>query len=215
MARCASLKEVSDVILTTFLLRRKPDFQRHQIAFGSAQDHHLHLHTLGDMTKALNRSPVYLRGLQARFELPTFEGARYSDAYQAFLRTIIFLRTLGISEETLRDLWHTEKKLLALLHVDSTGSSTWFLDACGQTSHRERRLLLTNHDLGMPVPSKELQLGLDFSAKLPELFEGTEMGEDALRVLNDYLKLYHRIRAAVKTELPHVKAATAWASRLR
>jgi hypothetical protein len=37
----------------------------------------------------------------------------------------------------------------------------------------------------------------------------------ALRVLNDYLKLYLRIREAVKTELPHVRAATAWASRLR
>jgi hypothetical protein len=173
------------------------------------------MHTLGDLAKALNRSPVYLRGLQARFALPTFEGARYSDAYRAFLQILIFLRTLGIAEETLRDLWHIEKKLLTLLHVDSTGSSTWFLDACGPTSHRDRRLLLSNHDLGVPVPSNELQLGLDFSAKLPELFPGTEMGEDALRVLNDYLKLYHRIRGDVKTELPHVRAAATWASRLR
>lgn len=173
------------------------------------------MHSLGEMTKALNRSPVYVRGLQARFELPTFEGARYSDAYRTFLQIIVFLRALGIAEDTLRDLWHTEKKLLRLLHVDSTGSSTWFLDACGQPSHRERRLLLSNHDLGMPVPAKELQLGLDFSAKLPELFEGTDMGEDALRVLNDYLKLYLRIRDNVKTELPHVRAAVAWAARLR
>jgi len=172
------------------------------------------MHTLGEMSTALNRPPVYLRGLQSRFELPTFEGARYSDAYRAFLRTIIFLRTLGLAEEAIQDLWHTEKKLLQLLHVDSAGSSTWFLDACGQTSHRERRLLLSNHNLGMPVPSNELQLGLDFSSKPPELFEGGEMGEDVLRVLNDYLRLYLRIHEAVKIELPHVRAAAAWAARL-
>ena len=171
--------------------------------------------TLGDMAKSLNRSNVYLRGLQSRFELPTFEGARYPDAYLAFLQTVVFLRMLSIPEETLRDQWHTEKRLLQLLHVDSTGSSTWFLDACGQASHRERRLLLTNHDLGMPVPSRELQPGLDFSATLPELFEGAEMGEDVLRVLGDYLKLHTRIRAAVNTELPHIRGATAWAKRFR
>ena len=37
------------------------------------------MHTLGDMAKALNRAPVYLAGLQKRFELPVFEGAAYSD----------------------------------------------------------------------------------------------------------------------------------------
>ena len=99
------------------------------------------MHTLGDMAKALNRPAVYLSGLQARFELPLLEGAAYSDAYLAFIRTVVYLRALFISEEALRDLWHIEKKLLALLHADSTGSPTWFLDACGQTAHRNRRLL--------------------------------------------------------------------------
>ncbi|MCU0772774.1 MAG: hypothetical protein MUE94_13545, partial [Verrucomicrobia bacterium] len=88
-------------------------------------------------------------------------------------------------------------------------------DACGQTCHRQRRLLLTNHDLGMPIPSKELQLGLDFSARLPELFGSTEMGEDVLRVLNDYLRLYLRIHEDVNGELPHVRAAVKWAAGLR
>ena len=105
--------------------------------------------TLGEIATALNRSAVYLHGLQSRFELPAFKGAGYSQAYLAFLRTLVLLRTLCISEETLRDLWHIEKKLLQLLYVDSTGSPTWFLDACGQTSHPKRRLLLTNHDLGV------------------------------------------------------------------
>lgn len=172
------------------------------------------MHTLGDMTKALNRAPVYLAGLQKRFELPVFAGAAYSEAYVAFLRAIIALRTFGIAEDTLLRLWNFEKKLLQLLHVDSTGSKTWFLDSCGVTTHPKRRLLLTNHDLGVTVPSKELQLGLNFADTLPELFDGTDMGEDALRVLNEYITLYARIRADLRTELPHLREAAKWVARL-
>lgn len=173
------------------------------------------LDTLGDMAKALNRSTVCLHGLQLRFELPVCEGAGYSEAYLAFLRTVVHLRALNVSEESLRDLWHLEKKLLQLLHVDSTGSPTWFLDACGQTSHPRRRLLLTNYDLGVEVPAGRLQLGLNFSKDLPELFAGKEMGEDALRVLGEYLRLYSRIRADVAAEAPLLRLAVAWAKRLK
>lgn len=81
-------------------------------------------------------------------------------------------RTLNISEESLRDLRHLEKKLMQLLHVDSSGSLTWFLDSCGQTSGRDHRLHLSNYYLGVPVPSNELQLGLNFAATAPELFAG-------------------------------------------
>ena len=119
--------------------------------------------TFGDMAGALNRSPVYLAGLQKRFELAAFPGAAYSPAYVAFLRCVTALRTFDISEEILRDLWHLEKKLLQLFHVDSTGSPTWFLDSCGATGHPERRLLLTNHDLGVSLTGSEVQTGLNFS----------------------------------------------------
>ena len=138
--------------------------------------------TFGDMAKTLHRSPVYLAGLQKRFELPAFAGAAYSPAYLAFLRGLIHLRTFDISEETLRDLWQLEKKLLHLLHVDCTGSPTWFLDACGAITHRDHRLLLTNHDLGVPLTGSGLQTGLNFAESLPELFASKAMGEDALRV---------------------------------
>ena len=167
------------------------------------------------MANTLNRSAVYLHGVQGRFELPAFEGAAYSDAYLAFLRTVVFLRMLNVSEELLRDLWHLEKKLLQLLHVDSTGSPTWFLDACGRTTHPRRRLLLTNHDMGVALPSRTLQLGLNFAADLPELFAGKEMGEDALRVLGDYLKIHTRIQADVNAEVPLVRAATRWSVRMK
>jgi hypothetical protein len=67
------------------------------------------MQSFADLAKALNRSPVYLSGLQKRFELPTFAGAAYSPAYLAFLRGLIALRTFDFSEETLRDLWQLEK----------------------------------------------------------------------------------------------------------
>jgi len=166
------------------------------------------------MAERLNRSTVYLSGLQKRFELPAFEGATYPDANLEFFRTLIYLRTFGVSEEILRELWCLEKKLLTLLHVDSAGSRTWFLDACGRTAHRERRLLLSNFDLGIPLDAREVQPGLDFSERLPELFEGKAMGEDALRTLDDCLKLEKKIFSDVRSELAHVRAATKWATHL-
>jgi hypothetical protein len=47
-----------------------------------------------------------------------------SRAYLAFLQTVVHLRTLSITEKTLRDLWHIEKKLLVLVHADSADSPT-------------------------------------------------------------------------------------------
>jgi hypothetical protein len=170
--------------------------------------------TLGEMARSVNRSPLYLGGLQKRFELPVLKGAVYTDAYCAFLKALIALRTLGIAEDTLLRLWKLERALLRLLHVDSTGSPTWFLDACGSITHRARRLLLSNYDLGVDVPSKAVQLGLDFADQRKELFAGKEMGEDALRLLNTYLDLYGRIRADLQGELPRVREAVRWAAVL-
>ena len=55
---------------------------------------------------------------------------------------------------------------------------------------------------------------MNFAANLPELFADTVMGKEALRVLNDYLKLYACIRSDVEAELPLVRAAARWAKRL-
>lgn len=165
------------------------------------------MQSLPDLAHALNRPPVYLHGLQARFGLPVLAGASYSDAYAALLRSVIHLRILGVSENALVRLWQLEKKLLTLLNVDSTGSATWFLDACGQTSHRNRRLLLSNYDMGVPITSHMLQPGLNFRASMPELFAGTEMGEDALRVFEKYLKALAAIHRDAADELPLLRAA--------
>ena len=172
------------------------------------------MQTFADLAKALNRSTVYLSGLQSRFELPVFDAAGYSEAYLAFLQTVVHLRTLSISEETLRDLWHIEKKLLVLLHADSTGSPTWFLDSCGATTNPKQRLLLTHHDMGVAIHGASLQLGLNFADTAAELFAGQEMGEDAMRELNKYRKLHARISSDIKAELPHLRAAVAWSKKI-
>jgi hypothetical protein len=171
-------------------------------------------HTFAEIAKALNRPAVVVSGIQGRFELPPADAAGYPDAYLAFLRTVVYLRTLGVAEDRLLRLWHFEKKLLQLLHVDSTGSKTWFLDSCGAITRRDRRLLLTNYDIGIAIPAHALQLGLNFAEKSPELFPGKEMGEDALRVLNEIIPLQSDILAAVAAELPRLRQAAKWAARL-
>jgi hypothetical protein len=166
------------------------------------------------MAERLNRPVVLISGLQSRFELPAFKGAGYSEAYLALLKTIVNLRTLGIAEDRLLKLWHLEKKLLQLLHVDSTGSKTWFLDPCGAITRRDHRLLLSNYDIGVRVPGKQVQLGLNFATVPPELFAGKEMGEDALRVLNDIISLQASIIADVDAEVLHFRETARWAARL-
>lgn len=171
------------------------------------------MHTLGEISKAVNRPVVYVVGVQSRFDLPKSEGASYSAAYLAFLRAVVFLRMLGVSEENLLQLWHIEKKLLTLLHVDSIGSLTWFLDACGPIDNPRHRLLLTNFNMGFELKSQAVQLGLNFTEAAPELFDGKEMGEDALRVLGQYLKLFSRIQAGMSVEVPLLREAARWGSR--
>jgi hypothetical protein len=189
--------------------------RRHNLRRAGEEDlQHQTMQTLADIAKALNRPAVMLSGLQNRFELPAAEGAGYPDPYLAFLRTIVYLRTFGIAEDRLLRLWQLEKKLLQLLHVDSTGSKTWFLDSCGAITYRNRRLLLTNYDVGIAVPARALQLGLNFATALPELFACKEMGEDALRILNEIISLQTAIRADVAAEVPHLRQTAKWATRL-
>ena len=180
----------------------------------SANVLHIIMHTFGDMAKALNRSPVYLQGLQKRFELPIFKGAIYSDAYLLFLQTVISLRTLNISEDTILELWRIERKLLLLLHADATGSPTWLIDSCGSRRNRKRRLLLTTVDIGVYLAPGTLQLGLQFSDSTKELFTGKEMGEDALTLLNVYLNASSAIRSSLPAEIRQLRTALRLAKRL-
>ncbi len=171
--------------------------------------------TLGDMAKALNRPTFQLMHLQKTFELPVLEGAAYSPAYFALLRKLVHLHLLGISEKSLLELWKTEKHLLQLLHFDATGSPTWFLDEGTHVRNPERRLLLTNHDLGPEFLNRMLQPRLDFAIAPRALFSHKEVGDDAQRVLERYRKLYAEVQSQAAAEAEQLRHALRWFPRIR
>ena len=167
---------------------------------------------LKEIAEGLGRAVVWVTGVQKRFGLPVLES--YSEGYESFLRKIVHLRVIGVSEETLREFWAVERKLIEVLHLDPQSSPTWMVDACAYPSDPDRRLLLSNIDLGYPLPATELQIGLNFAATSPELFAGKEMGEDALRLISDYRTRLSAIRSTAAAELPVLKGAIKWGKGL-
>ena len=155
---------------------------------------------------------MWVAGVQKRFGLPVLES--YPDGYEAFLRKVVHLRVLGVSEETLREFWAIEQKLIEVLHLDPQSSPTWMVDACAFESDPDRRLLLSNIDLGFPLPATDLQIGLNFAAASPELFAGKEMGEDSLRLISDYRSRLTSIRSTVGLDLRVLKGAIKWGKEL-
>ena len=165
-----------------------------------------------NLADRLGRPTVWVTGVQKRFGLPLLES--YPEGYEEFLQKILHLRVLGVSEETLREFWAVERKLMEVLHLDPQSSPTWMVDACAYPSDSSRRLLLSNIDLGFPLPASDLQIGLNFSAAASELFAGKEMGEDALRLISDYRTRLAEIRLSVTSELPMLKGAITWGKDL-
>ena len=163
---------------------------------------------LKGIAERLARPAIWISGIQKRFGLPVLQS--YSEGYESFLRKILHLRLLGVSEEALREFWAVERKLIEVLHLDPQSSPTWMVDACTAPADPDRRLLLSNIDLGFPLPAKDLQIGLDFSIASPELFAGKEMGEDAIKLIQDYRTRLGGIRASIALELPVLKGAIQW-----
>ncbi|MCX6959390.1 MAG: hypothetical protein NTW91_03700 [Verrucomicrobia bacterium] len=168
--------------------------------------------SIKELATRLGRPAIWISGIQKRFGLPVLE--RYSAGYESFLRKVIHLRVLGVSEEALREFWAVERKLIEVLHLDPQSSPTWMVDACAVPSDPDRRLLLSNIDLGFILPATELQIGLDFSISSQDLFAGKDMGEDALKLLQDYRTRLTSIRASVASEQPVLKGAILWARGL-
>ena len=164
------------------------------------------------IAERLGRPVIWISGIQKRFGLPVLES--YSEGHEAFLRKILHLRVLGVSEESLREFWAVERKLIEVLHLDPQSSPTWMVDACPVAADPVRRLLLSNIDLGFVLPATELQIGLNFASSPPELFAGKEMGEDVLKVLQDYRTRLASIRLSVGSELSVLKGAIKWGKEL-
>ena len=196
---------------------------------------------LNIVAEGLGRAVVWVAGVQKRFGLPVLEN--YPEGYEAFLRKILHLRVLGVSEETLREFWAVERKLIEVLHLDPQSSPTWMVDACAFDSDPDRRLLLSNIDLGVdgtllpqsratplglpsavfraaskaawfPQPVKAVQIGLNFAASSSELFAGRDMGEDALRLISDYRTRLAWIRWSVASESRILRDALKWGKGL-
>jgi hypothetical protein len=165
-----------------------------------------------ELKTSLGRPAVWISGVQKRFGLPVLES--YSEGYEAFLRKVVHLRVLGVREDSLREFWAVERKLIEVLHLDPQSSATWMVDACTVSADPERRLLLSNIDLGFNLPSTSIQIGLNFAASTPELFAGKEMGEDALRLIGDYRNRLAVIRLSVGSELSVLKGAIKWGKGL-
>lgn len=88
------------------------------------------------------------------------------------------------------------------------------VDACAVPADPERRLLLSNIDLGFILPATDLQIGLNFAASSPELFAGKEMGEDSLKVLQDYRTRLTGIFLSVASESRILRDALKWGKEL-
>jgi len=147
--------------------------------------------------------------MRKRFGLPALED--YPECYVAFLRKIRDLRNLGVSEEKLGDLWDLERKLIAILHLDLGGGTLSLIEGCSVEAAPDRRLLLSNADLGVPLLARDVQAGLDFSAGRPkELFEGQAMGEDALCLLGEYRNLLKEVRELVGRERKVLSETLRW-----
>ncbi|NBZ97052.1 MAG: hypothetical protein EBR40_11630 [Proteobacteria bacterium] len=140
--------------------------------------------------------------------MPVLE--EYPDCYVAFLRKIRDLRNLGVSEEMLGDLWDLERKLIEILHLDLGGGELSMIEGCSVEADPDRRLLLSNADLGVPLMARDVQAGLDFQKRPRELFEGQAMGEDALRLLGEYRDLLQEIRGMVGRERKVLSESLRW-----
>ena len=164
------------------------------------------------MCEAVGKPPLYIRQLQGTFALPTPAGHQYSPAYVTFVGKLVWLRTFSVPVDEIEDLLNREKRLLELLHVDTTTASpTWYLDQCDQSGRLSHRLLLTGHDVGFALGARAIQAGFDFGRKQRELFSGHEMGEDARRVVDAYLKARKRVLDRVRDQQRVLRAALAWA----
>ena len=165
------------------------------------------------LSETLGRPALWISRIRKRFGLPVLED--YPECYVAFLRKVRDLRNLGVSEEKLGDLWDLERKLIAILHLDLGGGELSLIEGCSAEADPEHRLLLSNADLGVPLMARDVQAGLNFRTGRPqELFEGQAMGEDALRVLNDYRSMLTGILKTVASESAVLRETIRWGKTL-
>ena len=164
--------------------------------------------THSELSERLGRPALWISRMRKHFGLPVLED--YPECYEAFLRKVRDLRNLGVSEEKFGQLWDLERKIIEILHLDLGGGELSLVEGCSVEADPDRRLLLSNADLGVPLMSRDVQSGLDFQSRPRELFEGKAMGEDALLLLREYRKLLQGVREVVGRERGVVARSLRW-----
>ena len=165
-----------------------------------------------ELSERLGRPALWISRMRKHFGLPVLED--YPECYEAFLRKVRDLRNLGVSEEKFGQLWDLERKLIDILHLDLGDGNLSHIQGSTVEADPERRLLLSNADLGVPLMARDLQTGLDFQALPKVLFEGKEMGDDALRILREYSDLLDETLKTVSRESKVLKDSLRWAKAL-
>jgi hypothetical protein len=161
-----------------------------------------------ELSIKLGRPALWISRMRKRFGLPVLE--QYPECYETFLRKVRDLRNMGVSEEKLGALWDVERKIIAILHLDLGGGELSLIEGCSVEADPDHRLLLSNADLEVPLTALDLQTGLDFQVRPPELFEGKEMGEDALRLLREYRKLLKSMQETICRERKILTEGLRW-----
>ncbi len=165
--------------------------------------------TLSELSRTLGRIHFWVSGIQRQFTLPKMDDM--PGTYVAFLRKIRDLENLGVSRERLVRLWELEQSLIRQLHLVPGNEFLHLIAGCSTEANPDRRLLLSNADLGVPLLARDLQPGLDFAAASPrELFGGREMGEDSVRSLGDYRSLLREVRETVSTQRKVLRESLGW-----
>lgn len=172
-------------------------------------------YSLSEIAKETGKAPLFISNIQKTLKLPILKDG-YSKSYLLFVQRVVAMHHFSIALDRICELLETEKKILKLLHIDSTSmSATWYLDgyAIGKerANHLNQSLLLTNFNLGFSMDGVCVQDNLNFGEQAPELFKGAEMGEDVRRILSKYDNLLQRILQDFETEIPAIEHALKWA----
>ena len=164
---------------------------------------------LKQLAEKCGKSVPFVMTAQKKYALPA--GKEYSEGYAVLVSKIIWLQIASIPQKEIKTLLTRERKLLELLKADShTPTPTWFEDQCKE-KWGIGHLLLSGYSLGH---TSGVQTGLDFSERESELFDSSEMGDDALRALNLCMESQTTILLRLQQEIPVLSSVLKWARKI-
>jgi hypothetical protein len=172
---------------------------------------------MSELCRTLGRSPAYIRKIQAALKIPMHKDGTLPESIIPLIEKVLMLRAFSVPLEDIAELFRRERHVLESLRMDSLSTSSyWYLESCGQPSsehQRERRLFLTDYDVGFDLAGGQVQAHLDFGRNQHELFTRAEMGDDSLRHIDRYFRQLDSVRDRVALEQTFLEQALLWARR--